>query len=62
MAKFLISIALLAAIAAGCTTQRTVVLTYNDNVRDTITTTQHYKYNRLNYVQECSCDAVVTKR
>lgn len=59
--KAIISLLLLTAIAAGCSNQRTVVLTYQDNVQDTIQTSHHYKYNQVVYVNECSCDATVSK-
>ncbi len=42
-------------------TPRTVGVTYMDNVKDTLQTRYRYKFNRVVYVVECSCDGIVSK-
>ncbi|SOD80873.1 hypothetical protein [Spirosoma fluviale] len=39
--------------------KRQVIVRYNNNVIDTLTTDFHYNVGKLEYIGECSCDGTL---
>ncbi len=64
--KLFFLLAALLLFSQSCNTTRVsrrphrVLVTYNDNVTDTLETRYWYKTGRTVYVHECSCDGRIT--